>query len=695
MTDEKPAAQKESPLESWKEIAAYLRRDVRTVKRWEKSEGLPVHRHQHQARSSVYGYPSELEAWRANRDLPKEGPERMPWRQPAPALAMVATLLLALVTVASGLLVHPPGTAAQEGRGIVARQLLAGPLVDLTGSISPDGKYLTFVDWETGDLALHDLVTGQNRRLTNKGSWYDSVEFAYFSTPSPDGKQIAYAWATKDLWELRVIGLDGSKPRTLVRNEEEFVYPLTPFEWSRDGEYLVGTFSRKDNTNRIVLISVADGSVRVLKTLDWRYPLKMSLSPDGRFIVYDFPPQENSPNRDIFLLAADGSRETPLVQHPANDLVPFWTPDASRVLFASDRTGGMALWGLSVKEGKPAGSPELLRPDVGRILPLGFTENGSFYYGLNAGMTDVYVAELDLATGTVLSPPVPVAPRYVGSNTSPDWSLDGNFLIYQSERGLVPGEGIGSAVVIRSLATGEERELIPMLTRFRKPRWSPDGRSVVAVGRDARGREGLYLIEVETGKATRVVASEPGTYVDFPAWSPEGKSIWYRGKDGKPTRHDLPTGRDTALMLKGIDPTGLSLQDLAVSPDGQWLAVALFDQTTRATRLMVIAIAGGESRELLRVKAPEFIPSYSALAWTPDGQHILFTKWKFDDLDRPSGLWRISAQGGEPRPVDLTMKRLGRFRVHPDGRRLAFSAGQRKVEIWVLENFLPTQVASE
>ncbi|HSG00837.1 MAG TPA: hypothetical protein VLA20_06880 [Vicinamibacterales bacterium] len=38
-------------LESWKEIAAYLKRDESTVRRWERSEGLPVHRHQHQARS--------------------------------------------------------------------------------------------------------------------------------------------------------------------------------------------------------------------------------------------------------------------------------------------------------------------------------------------------------------------------------------------------------------------------------------------------------------------------------------------------------------------------------------------------------------------------------------------------------------------------------------------------------------------
>ena len=50
-------------LDSWKEIAVYLRRDVRTVQRWEKKEGLPVYRHQHQKLGSVFAYRSELAAW--------------------------------------------------------------------------------------------------------------------------------------------------------------------------------------------------------------------------------------------------------------------------------------------------------------------------------------------------------------------------------------------------------------------------------------------------------------------------------------------------------------------------------------------------------------------------------------------------------------------------------------------------------
>ena len=52
-------------LDSWKEIATYLRREVRTVQLWEKREGLPVHRHVHQQLGSVYAFRSEIDRWRS------------------------------------------------------------------------------------------------------------------------------------------------------------------------------------------------------------------------------------------------------------------------------------------------------------------------------------------------------------------------------------------------------------------------------------------------------------------------------------------------------------------------------------------------------------------------------------------------------------------------------------------------------
>ena len=56
-------------LDSWKEIAAYLKRDITTVQRWERREAMPVHRHQHDKLGSVYAFRSELDAWTSSRKL--------------------------------------------------------------------------------------------------------------------------------------------------------------------------------------------------------------------------------------------------------------------------------------------------------------------------------------------------------------------------------------------------------------------------------------------------------------------------------------------------------------------------------------------------------------------------------------------------------------------------------------------------
>ena len=60
----------EERLDSWKEIAAYLKRDVTTVQRWEKREGMPVRRHVHDKLGTVYAFRSELDAWARSRNLP-------------------------------------------------------------------------------------------------------------------------------------------------------------------------------------------------------------------------------------------------------------------------------------------------------------------------------------------------------------------------------------------------------------------------------------------------------------------------------------------------------------------------------------------------------------------------------------------------------------------------------------------------
>ncbi|MBV8051204.1 MAG: helix-turn-helix domain-containing protein [Acidobacteriaceae bacterium] len=66
-------------LESWKEIAVLLKRGVRTVQRWEKEEGLPVHRHRHLRGGTIYALASEIQEWLRARDArPASGQPNLP-----------------------------------------------------------------------------------------------------------------------------------------------------------------------------------------------------------------------------------------------------------------------------------------------------------------------------------------------------------------------------------------------------------------------------------------------------------------------------------------------------------------------------------------------------------------------------------------------------------------------------------------
>src|SRR5215831_17459506 len=92
----------ESPsgrLDSWKEIAAYLKRDERTVRRWE-GEGLPVHRKLHKKQASVYAYRTEIDAWWRKGREPLEPAEHEPKHLISWALAVLAIVGLAILSLA-------------------------------------------------------------------------------------------------------------------------------------------------------------------------------------------------------------------------------------------------------------------------------------------------------------------------------------------------------------------------------------------------------------------------------------------------------------------------------------------------------------------------------------------------------------------------------------------------------------------
>ena len=136
-------------LDSWKAIALYLQRDVTTVQRWEKQEGMPVHRHLHHKRGSVYALSSELDAWRQSRklrfdDVQEPAPEApagsdrqqttVPGGRRWVVLSAAAVVLAALLTL---VYVATRSRAGDAGRPKI-RSLAVLPLQNLSGDPSQD-----------------------------------------------------------------------------------------------------------------------------------------------------------------------------------------------------------------------------------------------------------------------------------------------------------------------------------------------------------------------------------------------------------------------------------------------------------------------------------------------------------------------------------------------------------------------------
>ncbi len=575
--------------------------------------------------------------------------------------------------------------------GITLRRAWVCPIGIVEGTPSPDGRHLSYADWETGDLAVRDLVTGQSRRLTNKGTWKDSDEYADASAISGDGRQIAYAWFNKEKsYELRVMGIDGSQPRVVFRDKETSY--LEPYQWTADGKQILAYLKAQER--RIALIPAAGGPVRVLKT-QARYREYPSLSPDGRFLVYGVPGQGDGKERDIFLLSVEGGQEIPLVRHPADDFNPIWMPDGKRILFVSDRTGTNGFWVIDVVDGKPQGLPRLLKDGVGRSIRVnGFTRQGSFYYSLSTGTQDVYVAEVDPAAGKVLRQPAPVAGRFVGANSAPSWSPDGRRLAYYSQRSDNPRVG-GPTLVIQSVETDEEQDVPARLVQeiLAPVRWFPDGKSVLVSAYESPKRDqvAFYRVDVQTGDH-RLVRSSPGPGPARSELSPDGKTLFFftGGEQklwGGVISRDLETGQEREITRVPFMWPESGWTETAVSPDGRYLAFRRAVEESW-TALMLVPATGGELRELYRFRLQSEPELYGELSWTPDGRNVLFVRGT-GKKGMPE-LWRMPIAGGEPQRTGLSMEGMRIVAAHPDGRRIAFDSGKGSGapgEVWILENF--------
>jgi Tol biopolymer transport system component len=575
----------------------------------------------------------------------------------------------------------------------------SGQIVDADGTISPDGRYLSFVDWDSGDVAIHDFATGEDRRLTRTGNpklgpW---KTFAEETAISRDSKQVAFCWWDRDKghYDLRVAGVNGeANPRLLYDDPGDGW--VAPRDWSPDGKTIAVFINRNDGTDRIGLVSAADGSLRILRSGTWGGNTRIFFSPDGKYLGYDVPETGVGQSRDLFVFDIAAGREIPASVRRGQDIMVGWSPDGKRLLFASDRSGALGLWALPFSDGKPQGAPELLKAELGGIEPLGVSRAGTLYYGLSSGggTSTVRVATIDYATGK-LTDGRDLSQLNPAADQTPFWSPDGKLLAYLSKRG-TPGHSATSIVIRSTEADRGVREIPVPVISFSG--WAPDGQSLLAVA-IRKGQIGAVRIDLQTG-ADFPLVMEPPPPTDRPRiqdarWLADGKTLmlrrrWPNNGDIAFARRDADSGQETELIRRP------HLGSINVSPDGRFIATPTVDAKSNSRLLLIIPLDGSQPIELM--KAPSGVDP-ADLTRRNKGNWVLAPMWTADSKgvlvrNNLHEQWLVYIDGRPARKLETPIANdTWLYGVNPDGKRMLYTVGEPAapptLQVWALENFLP------
>jgi Tol biopolymer transport system component len=563
----------------------------------------------------------------------------------------------------------------------LSTKLLDGPLAAMSQSLSPDGTKLTVtpLDKKGFNIGVYDLSSKQLHYVTRFG-WGEKQ--AYFASWSPNGDEIVFGQSSFDpegSAEIAISTIDG-KARILYRVESMKEGHPVPYCWLSDRSAIVASLLNPDNTGTLGLISLSGGSFKALHSLKGavqKFERIADASPDGRYIVF----QERDPQgkHDLYTIGTDGTSLEVLSDHPADDTSPRWSPDGKYIVFLSQRGQRMwALWGIAVKDGKPAGEPFLIKRGI--VPMLNWTQRGLAYHE-SLLLRDIYTATIDPETLKITGKPSQLSYTPTGDNVCPSWSPDGKQLAFG-----VRGEGRKIVIVtieggeIKEFPNPDKRQQIGVLHDLR---WLRDGSGLSLSGLDRDGKLTLFQLDLKTGEWKGWPI--PATKWTRTEWSSDGQSFLYARhgffQDEPGIIERNPETGSERYVYKPEGELGSIFRQLKFSRDFTKLAF-----TEDNARIKLIDMKTGKHRDLTS-------EHHGHLALSPDGEHIISTGIP-NELGHNTAVFIISSTDGSIKKLDLGFPKNTTFADldwSPDGRQIAFVVGSQKFEIHLMKNVIPKE----
>ena len=509
-------------LESWKEIATFLNKGVRTVQRWERTEGLPVHRHMHDRLGTVYAYRPELEAWWANRSASLSGEAAA-----APPLARrkirwewAAASAVVILAIAGWKLTAEAGPEIRLGEGI---PFTSSPAFEFQPAFSPDGRFVVYGVSDgklPGDLYLQSVGRGEPERLTTSPMYEVSPSW------SPDGQHIGYMRGEGKAAAELIVQPSVRGTERKVADIRYHGQGLPLMTWSADSQWLIAA-DKPDETTRAGLFRfhiVSGERQRLTTTCDsCAADSSLSRSPDGSEIVFLRVLEDG--RRDLWLLSVsrDGSaRGEPrrLTHLNAHIGVPVWLPGGRDIAFPLLNDFSWR-WQRISRSGPVSYASMHDFDTLARIRPRAVFSPDGRYLIASDDTEDHNIRRLDLSTGEERD--LIVSTRI---ETNAQISPDGTQIAFPSSRR-------GNIEIWKAGSDGSNAVQLTSVPgkSAGTPRWSPDGKQIAFDIADSRNSD-VWVMNSDGGQMRRLTDHPARDFV--PSWSRDGQWIYF-GSDREGT----------------------------------------------------------------------------------------------------------------------------------------------------------------